>query len=63
MLRLKLKPAVEPIEPFGAIDVHRPVQLHLHPLVVLRPALENLTAEVAQADLHVNEPADRVREQ
>mmetsp|Transcript_1676 Transcript_1676/g.6326 ORF Transcript_1676/g.6326 Transcript_1676/m.6326 type:complete len:490 (+) Transcript_1676:409-1878(+) len=63
MLRLELEPPVEPVEPRRAVDVHRPVQLHLHPLVVLRPAVEHLAAEVAQADLHVDDAADGVREE
>mmetsp|Transcript_8458 Transcript_8458/g.37349 ORF Transcript_8458/g.37349 Transcript_8458/m.37349 type:complete len:343 (-) Transcript_8458:451-1479(-) len=63
MLRLELEPPVEPVEPRRAVDVHRPVQLHLHPLVVLRPAVEDLAAEVAQADLHVDDAADGVRQE
>jgi len=63
MLGLELEPPVEPVEPRRAVDVHRPVQLHLHPLVVLRPAVEDLAAEVAQADLHMDDAADGVREE
>mmetsp|Transcript_10415 Transcript_10415/g.36265 ORF Transcript_10415/g.36265 Transcript_10415/m.36265 type:complete len:386 (+) Transcript_10415:872-2029(+) len=59
---LELQPAVEPVEPRGAAHVHRPVELHAHP-VSLGRAVERGPGKVRDADLHVDHARDGVREE
>mmetsp|Transcript_28149 Transcript_28149/g.89975 ORF Transcript_28149/g.89975 Transcript_28149/m.89975 type:complete len:534 (+) Transcript_28149:217-1818(+) len=65
VLDLELQPAVEPVDERVADDVLRRAQLHAVPVVVPVDhlhgvAVVRLHREVAQADLHVQQPGDDV---
>ena len=60
---LKLQTAMEPIQIFWALNVHRPGELHLNPFVVFWNPIEHISRKVRQTYLNVNDPTNCVREE
>ena len=66
VLNLKLKSAVEPVHPRRAVNIHRRLELHLEPLVVVvvvRLAVVHVFRKVREGDLDVEHAGESVGDQ
>ena len=68
VLYLELESAVEPVHPFGAVDVHGSFQLQVPPLTLdlirlIRMPVKSVHIEMRQRNLHMQHARYKVRHQ